>query len=80
MKIGAYILKGSRYYVGSTNDLDRRLKEHGSGQTHTTKRTDSWSLVKFFPCDSLEEARTLERKIKKSKNIVRWLVEQPRTH
>ncbi|MDO8648939.1 MAG: GIY-YIG nuclease family protein, partial [Candidatus Peregrinibacteria bacterium] len=34
-KIGVYILEGSRYYVGSTSDLDRRLLEHREGHTHT---------------------------------------------
>ncbi|MBI3816888.1 GIY-YIG nuclease family protein [Candidatus Peregrinibacteria bacterium] len=37
-RIGVYILEGSRYYVGSTNDLDRRLMEHEHGRTHTTQR------------------------------------------
>ncbi|MBI3618670.1 hypothetical protein HY213_01395 [Candidatus Peregrinibacteria bacterium] len=49
------------------------------GHTHTTKRIGRWVLKKFFPCVSLEEARTLEHQIKKSKNVSRWLAEQPRT-
>ncbi|PIR48665.1 excinuclease ABC subunit C [Candidatus Peregrinibacteria bacterium CG10_big_fil_rev_8_21_14_0_10_55_24] len=77
-KIGVYILQGTRYYVGSTNDLDRRLLEHANGHTHTTKRIGKWELKKFIPCHSLEEARSLETRIKKSKNISRWIVEQPR--
>jgi predicted GIY-YIG superfamily endonuclease len=78
-KIGVYILKGSRYYVGSTNDLNRRLIEHKRGQTETTKRIGKWDLVEFLPCTTLDEARILERKIKRSKNVQRWLKEQPRT-
>ena len=77
-KIGVYILSGTRYYVGSTSDLDRRLIEHQIGTTHTTKRIGAWSLVRFIPCQTLQEARTLERAIKKSKHIARW-VEQPRS-
>ncbi|MBP7114629.1 MAG: GIY-YIG nuclease family protein [Candidatus Peribacteraceae bacterium] len=79
MKQGVYILKGSRYYVGCTSDLDRRLLQHEHGQTHTTKRIGDWKLVKFFPCTTMEEARILERKIKNSKNVARW-IEQPRIH
>ena len=73
MKIGVYILGGKRYYVGSTNDLDRRLEEHRMGHTHTTIRIGEWELKKFIPCSTLEEARTLENAIKRSKNISRWL-------
>ena len=76
-KVGVYILKGKRYYVGSTGDLDRRLRQHKEGHTYTTKRIGEWQLVRFIPCDSVEEARQLESKIKKSKNTDRW-VEQPR--
>jgi putative endonuclease len=72
-KIGVYILQGMRYYVGSTNDLDRRLLEHAHGGTHTTLRIGEWKLKKFIPCPTLEEARSLELKIKKSKNIARWI-------
>jgi predicted GIY-YIG superfamily endonuclease len=72
-KIGVYILKGNRHYVGSTDDLDRRLLQHKHGHTHTTKRIGKWSLVKFIECVSLKDAKELEREIKKSKNVNRWL-------
>ena len=77
-QIGVYVLQGTRHYIGSTIDLDRRLVEHRSGHTHTTRRIGNWQLVGFFPCKSIAEARALEKKIKQSKNISRWLVEQPR--
>ncbi len=72
-QIGVYILKGTRYYVGSTNDLERRLDQHRRGHTATTKRIGDWQLATFIPCETIEEARQLERKIKRSKNIERWL-------
>jgi putative endonuclease len=72
-QIGVYILKGTRYYVGSTNDLVRRLQEHASGETHTTKRIGQWELLKFFACENIRDAQKLERQIKRSKNITRWL-------
>jgi putative endonuclease len=68
-----YILKGTRFYVGSTNDLERRLEQHRNGHTHTTKRIGEWELVKIIPTETLQEARELERKIKKSKNTSRWI-------
>ncbi len=76
-QIGVYILEGTRYYVGSTNNLERRLEEHRNGNTHTTQRIGQWVLKKFLPCISLDQARSLERKIKKSKNISRWIEIKP---
>ncbi|MBM3231509.1 GIY-YIG nuclease family protein [Candidatus Peregrinibacteria bacterium] len=78
-RTGVYILKGSRYYVGSTSDLEHRLKQHAMGHTYTTKRIGSWTLACFIECKTMDEARKLEGKIKRSKNIARW-IEQPRTH
>lgn len=60
-----YILKGDRYYIGSTNNIERRLEEHMSWNTYTTKRIWIYTLVRRIPCISKEEARKLERKIKK---------------
>ena len=67
-----YILKGKRYYVGSTPKLISRLKDHRRGNTHATKRIGDWRLAKAIYCESLKQARKLETKIKKSKNIKRW--------
>ena len=72
-KIGVYILQGSRFYVGSTTDLERRLVQHAHGHTHTTKRIGNWTLRKFIPCNSIAEAKLLEKRIKNSKNVSRWL-------
>jgi putative endonuclease len=70
MKIGVYVLlsKNMRYYTGSTNDLDRRLKAHFSGQVKATQYLLPLQLLAFIPCITLAEARTLERKIKKTKS------------
>ena len=66
-----YILRGSngRYYLGSTTDLDRRLEEHRSGRTYSTRRLGGEiQLVGARACASLEEARALERLLKSWKN------------
>jgi len=36
MEFVVYILKGERYYVGYTGNLQGRLEEHKRGQTKTT--------------------------------------------
>ena len=38
-------LKNSRYYTGSTNNLERRLVEHNSGGSKYTKLTKPFVLV-----------------------------------
>ena len=64
-----YILKNSKgkYYIGSTSDLDRRLKQHLSGHTYTTARMSDFDLVFSQKFNSLEESRKIELKLKKLK-------------
>ncbi|MCX6730362.1 MAG: GIY-YIG nuclease family protein [Candidatus Roizmanbacteria bacterium] len=43
-----YILENNvshRHYIGSTNDLDRRLGEHNRGQTKSTRQKGIWGLI-----------------------------------
>jgi putative endonuclease len=70
VKIGVYILlcRNSRYYTGSTNDLERRLVQHLSGWVKATKNLLPLKPIAFIPCSKLEDARILERKIKKMKS------------
>jgi predicted GIY-YIG superfamily endonuclease len=71
-KVGVYILKGDRYYCGSTDDLERRLRQHKNGQTRTTRSIGDWKLLRFISCASIQEARKLELKIKASGHYSRW--------
>jgi len=43
-----YILvneKGSKTYVGHTNDLERRLKEHNDGKSIFSRRYKPWRVL-----------------------------------
>lgn len=64
-----YILKTGQgnYYVGSTTDLERRIAQHISGHTKTTKRLQVESVVFNQQYKSLKEARAVEARIKKLK-------------
>lgn len=64
-----YILKSNdnRFYVGSTSNIDRRLKQHKNGHTQTTKNMKNIELVLVQEYNNLEVARKIERKIKKLK-------------
>ncbi|MFH0805207.1 MAG: GIY-YIG nuclease family protein [Patescibacteria group bacterium] len=66
MKPSVYILRDStgRLYVGSTSNLNRRLLQHQSGHTQTTRRMVAPQLVFSQEFASLSEARAIERKLK----------------
>jgi predicted GIY-YIG superfamily endonuclease len=77
-----YILHGDsgRYYFGSTTDLDRRIREHRRGHTHSTKRLGgNLTLVASLETATLREARELERQMKRKKNpqLALGLIAQP---
>ncbi len=78
MKPSVYILRSSsnRYYIGSTNNRDRRLKEHVTGKTRTTRVLKTNELVYFEEFDTIDEARSREKKLKsyKSKKYIEWLI------
>ena len=86
-----YILRGKsgRYYIGSTDNLERRIAEHRRGSNHTTRRLGGEvELVAQTEVPSAMEARALEMKLKRKKGpqvaafILQSLCskkEQPRT-
>ena len=64
-----YILKSEtgKFYIGSTNNITRRLQQHHSGHTKTTRNMGTFTLVFKQEYSSLESARKIEKKIKKLK-------------
>lgn len=76
-----YILQNEttdRYYIGSTNNLERRLKEHLRGKTRTTRILHTDKLVYFEEYSIEKDARNREKKLKsyKSKKYIKWLISQ----
>ncbi|MDP3051977.1 MAG: GIY-YIG nuclease family protein [bacterium] len=69
MKGFVYILKDEKgkFYIGSTVDIRRRLKQHNSAHTKTTHRMQNPKLVLIQEYNSLEIARKIERGIKNLK-------------
>ena len=55
----------SRYYVGQTSDIDKRLERHNQGKVPSTKSGLPWEIVLQFEVNSRSEALQLEKKIKK---------------
>jgi putative endonuclease len=76
-----YILhsaKNGRYYIGSTNSVDRRLKEHVEGIVKATCNLRPLSLVFQQEYKTLCEARQVERKLKrfKRRDIIERIVKE----
>jgi len=65
-----YILRGNRrYYIGETENLQRRTAEHKRGSNHTTRRFGGQGeVVVAKELSSMVEARKLERALKQKKN------------
>lgn len=69
-KFCVYILesqKNKRYYVGSTDDVLRRLSDHNFGKVASTKNLRPWIIKAFVECSNLTEARSSEYRLKKYK-------------
>ena len=68
-----YILFSQRinkYYIGHTNDLNRRLYEHNIGHTTFTKTGIPWILMYSRAFESKADAYFHEREIKRHKSRV----------
>ncbi len=75
-----YILQSERngtYYVGSTNDVERRVFEHQIGHVKSTKNLRPWVLKFYKEYCTLTKARKIEYKLKsfKSKKIIERIIE-----
>ena len=76
-----YILqseKNGRYYIGSTNNLKRRLAEHNSGTTPSLTNLLPMRLVFKKVYDNLQEARKMELHLKKlkSRSIIERIIRE----
>jgi predicted GIY-YIG superfamily endonuclease len=61
--------KTGRHYIGSTDDLERRLAEHRRGSNHTTRRLGGEvELVARKQVATIAEAHALEMELKRKKN------------
>ena len=62
-----YIIRSQhlqRYYVGSTEDVERRLHEHNVGKSTSTRAGIPWELIHTESFATRSDAMLRERKIK----------------
>lgn len=58
----------SSFYVGYTENLEQRLKQHNSGESKYTSRKVPWKLVYFENFETKSEALKRECFLKKQRN------------
>jgi len=62
-----YVLKSEKYdksYVGSTNDLTRRLSQHNAGLGNFTKNYRPWNMIYTEEFETHTEALQREKFLK----------------
>ena len=64
-----------RFYIGSTNDLRRRLKEHNDQENRSTKN-HQWRVVYYEAYLSDKSARQREQKLKHHGNTKQKLMKR----
>lgn len=57
-------INGIRFYVGLCSDIEKRLKEHNSGKTKSTKGYIPWELFFFEKYKTRKDARDREKYLK----------------
>src|SRR3990172_5409543 len=71
-------LRTQRYYVGSTKDVEERLREHNAGKSLSAKAGAPWEHVHTETFPTRSEAIRREQKIK-ARGIARYLTDINRT-
>jgi putative endonuclease len=66
-------LKDDNLYIGSTNDLKRRMEEHNSGKVFSTKIRRPFKLVYYEAYLSEQAARKREHNLKLRANAFNQL-------
>jgi len=72
-----YILKSDstgKYYIGCTDNVQRRIFQHNSGYSKATKAGVPWVLKRVEEFPTLAQARRREAQIKRMKSR-KWIEE-----
>jgi putative endonuclease len=78
MACWVYVLQSEiadQYYIGSAEDVDRRLEVHNGSHAGWTRRYQPWKVVHREEYSTRGEAVKRERQLKRLKGIGRCLQE-----
>ena len=59
-----YSKSSDKYYIGQTNNINKRLKYHNSGYVNFTSKYVPWELIGYIEKETRSEAVKLELKLK----------------
>ena len=62
-----YILESENqehWYVGITNNVEKRIAEHNAGESIHTNKFKPWKLYAYFAISDLKKAESFERYLK----------------
>jgi putative endonuclease len=71
MKYFTYIIKSQldqSFYIGSTSNLETRLRAHNSGKSPYTSKKKPWEIVYFEEFGNKSDALKREKFLKKQRN------------
>jgi putative endonuclease len=83
MMFQVYILQSKvngSFYIGQTNDFERRFSDHNKGFSKSTSRYAPWNLVWIANVDDRKLAFRLEQELKSLKSrlrIMKYITENP---
>ena len=63
-------LMNGRYYIGQTDDIDKRIKRHNQGRNISTKAYIPWKLKWWKEFETRSAAVKVETKIKRIKKRI----------
>jgi putative endonuclease len=68
--------KTGKKYVGSTEDLRKRIQEHNKGKVVSTKASRPWKIIYYEAFELKHDARREELFLKtgKGRERIRWLL------
>ncbi len=71
-----YSKKLNKYYIGYSEDIEKRLTQHNTGFSKFTSKASDWELKFKEEFDTRIEATNRERiiKLKKSRKYIEWLI------
>ncbi len=73
-------MKDGKFYIGQTEDLEKRLIRHNNGSEKYTSKLLPWNLVWYAEHNNRKKAFGLEKKLKGMKSrarLITYIAEHP---
>jgi len=68
--------KLGQYYIGQTDNVERRIREHNSRKSFFTSRADDWKLIYYEAFTTRSKAMTREKRLKTGSRAFQELIKR----